>query len=253
MTSLEGVLHRAILEPEVPAGGMMDGMNHPRQVLPSPPVDFPVYGLDASWPGSRWLESFGEAIGDPVHWVSLGHQDLNGASLIFVETFSRPRIDARKNSSGQSPLQHVAFYAAAALINVTLPVQSLSRPDGYGRALAGHADERSGQCAQWPLVRWRVDGAAAAARAWWFAGGWAAVSSAVEGAYLAAVGVGTDPDGLSLALLQDASAYHFDLDEPLHPRVMPASARAAGVQFEGAPWQRRDWHADQLRLLRELA
>lgn len=26
-----------------------------RVVRSSPPVDFPVYGLDASWPGSRWL------------------------------------------------------------------------------------------------------------------------------------------------------------------------------------------------------
>lgn len=41
----------------------MDDMNRPRQVpaSPSPRADFPVYGLDAAWHGSRWLESFGEA------------------------------------------------------------------------------------------------------------------------------------------------------------------------------------------------
>src|SRR6202012_5410970 len=56
-----------------PDTGMMDGMSRPRPrpVSPSPPVDFPLYGLDASWAGSRWLELFGEAIGDPVHWVAL--------------------------------------------------------------------------------------------------------------------------------------------------------------------------------------
>jgi hypothetical protein len=32
---------------------------------------------------------------------------------------------------------------------------------------------------------------------------------------------------------------------------LSASARAADVQFEAPPWQRQDWHADQLRLMRE--
>jgi hypothetical protein len=232
---------------------MMDGMARPGQVPPSPPVNFPVYGLDADWPGSRWLDSFGEAIGDPVHWVSLCHQGLDGASLVFVKTFSRPLTDARGDLSGQPPLRHVAFDAAASLINVTLPVQSAPRPDGMLRSLVGHADEHSRQCARWPLVGWRLDGAAVAAHVWRFADGWAAVSDAAEGVYLAAIGVGARPEGLSLAELQDASAYHFDLVEPLHPRVMSTSAQAAGVQFEETLWQRRDWHADQLRLLREQA
>lgn len=141
-------------------------------VRPSPPADFPVYGLAASWSGSQWLESFGDAIGDPVRWVSLGHQSLNGESLTFVETFSRLRADALAARFLQPPLQQVAFYAAVVLINVTLPAKPLPWPDGFQRALVGHADERSGQYAQWPLVSWRVNGAAVTARAWWFAGGW---------------------------------------------------------------------------------
>jgi hypothetical protein len=192
-------------------------MNRLRQVPPSPPVDFPVYGLDVSWRGSRWLELFGEAIGDPVHWVALGHRSLNGQSVIVVETFSRSRADALVSPSGWTPLQHVAHYAANTLINVTLPVQSAPRPEGMLRALANHAYEHSLQCAQWPLVRWRVDGAVVNALAWRFAGGWVAISDAVEGVYLAAIGVGTAQDELSLTMLQDGSAY---------------------------------WHADQLQLLR---
>jgi hypothetical protein len=224
----------------------------PRVVHPSPPADFRVYGLDESWPGSRWLEIFGDAIGDPVHWVSLGHQSLDGESLIFVETFSRPRTNALTAPGGQPPLQHVAFCAGVVLINVTLPVQSLPRPDGLLRALADHGNERSGQYAQWPLIRWQMDGTEVTARVWRFAGGWVAVSDAIGDVYLAAVGVGADPDGLSLAVLQDGSAYHFGLDQPLHTHVMSASraARAGG----GSPEPRRqDWHADQLRLLREQA
>jgi hypothetical protein len=44
------------------------------------PVDFPVYGLGVPWPGPRWLDLFCEAIGDPVHWVVLFHQNLDGES-----------------------------------------------------------------------------------------------------------------------------------------------------------------------------
>lgn len=209
----------------------MDDMNRPRQVPvpPSPQADFPVYGLDAAWHGSRWLESFGEAIGDPVHWVMLGHRSRDGESVIFAETFSRPRADALVFPSGQTPLQHVAHYGASTLINVTLPVQSAHWPDGFLRALANHAYEHSLRCAQWPQVRWRVDDAVVTARTWRFAGGWVAISDAVAGVYLAAVAMGTDPDGLSLAVLQDGSAYHFDLDQPLDTHVMSASRERAGV------------------------
>jgi hypothetical protein len=69
--------------------------------------------------------------------------------------------------------------------------------------------------------------------------------------YLSAVGMGVGPAGLSLARLQDGAAYHFDLKQPLRPGILSASARAADLQFEAPPWQRQNWHADQLRLLRE--
>jgi hypothetical protein len=227
----------------------MDGMNRPDVVLTSPPVDFPVYGLDASWPASRWLELFGDAIGDPVRWVALGHRSLSSESVVVVETFSRPRTDALVSQSHWTPLQDVAHHAASTLINVTLPVQSAPRPEGILRALANHAYEHSLQCAQWPPVRWRVDGAVVTALVWRFADGWAAISDAVEGAYLAAVGVGTAPDGLSLAEIQDGSAYHFILAEPLHTRLMSASRECA--DGDGLELHRQNWHADQLRLLRD--
>jgi hypothetical protein len=57
----------------------------------SPAVDFPVYGLAASWSGSRWLELVGDVIGAPVLLVSLGHQSLDVESVTFVQTYSRPR------------------------------------------------------------------------------------------------------------------------------------------------------------------
>jgi hypothetical protein len=217
-------------------------------VLPSPPVDFPVYGLESSWPGSRWLEVFGGAIGDPVPWISLGHRSLDGESIIFVETFSRSRTDALVSSSGVPPLEDVAHDAANCLINLTLPAHSAPLPDGFLRALSHHAYERSLQCAQWPLVRWRVDGVVVTARGWRFAGGWVAISDAVPDVYLAAVGMGTDPDGLSLAGLHDGSGYHFDLDQPLRPRMLQEALDRDGG-YDRRYLVRQEFHADQLRLL----
>jgi hypothetical protein len=216
---------------------------------PSPAVDFRLYGMERSWPGARWIELFGDAVGDPVRWVSLGHRSPDGESLVYVETFSRSYTDASAATSGEAPLQDVAFDAAVLLINATLPVDSLPRPAGLIKAIVDHANERSSQYTRWPQVRWQVDGVAVVARVWWFAGGWAAVSDVVEDAYLAAVGVGINPDGLSLAMLENGDAYHFGLDQPMHPPVMIASHAARTDGDPPPPW-RAEWHPDQLQLMR---
>jgi hypothetical protein len=226
-------------------------MSLPRQVRPSPPVDFTVYGLDESWHGARWLESFGDAIGDPVHWVSLGHQGQDGTSFVLVETQSRACADALAAASGQPPMRNVAQRAAATLMNLTLPVTSLPRPDEMLRALALHAGEHGGGYAQWSPASLRVDGAPVTARAWRFAGGWAAISDGVDDVYLAVTCLGAHPGGLALGRLADGGAYHFRLDGPLHPDVMAAS-RAARTGGDGLAPRRQGWHDDQLRVLREL-
>jgi hypothetical protein len=222
-------------------------MNRPLRgpVAPSPPVDFPVYGLEPSWPGSRWLESFGDRIGDPVTWVSLAHLGYVTGSLVFVETFSRTRVDL---GHSERPLAEVAGYACTVLINMTLPEHSQPFPDGFLPALVNLSERQSEQCEQWPQTRWRVDGRAVSVRVWRFAGGWAAVSEGVEGVYLAAAGMGTEPDGLSLAVVRDGDAYHFDLSRPLHPETLAASRRRDGWAEKQA-MRRKDFHADQLRLM----
>jgi hypothetical protein len=217
----------------------------------SPPIGFPVYGLDGSWPGARWLDSFGDQVGDPPRWVRLSHQSADGDSLIMVESYSRPATDDLAARRGERPLDDAAVRAAVILINLTLPAQSVPRQDGFLRVLVEHAMEIAGQYPRWPAVGWRVDGTPVSARVSWFAGGWAAVSDGVAEVYLSAVGVGTSPDSPSLARLRDGTGYHFDLEQPLRPGVMSASSRAALAQSEEPPWQRQDWHADQLRLMRE--
>ena len=125
---------------------------------------------------------------------------MEGDLLVIVNTHSRARADAVAALSGQSPLLEVASRAATTLVNVTLPVQSLPRPDGMLRALARHGVEGGDGYAQWSPASLRVDDAAVTARAWRFAGGWAVVSDAVDDVYLAVACVGALADGLRLAL-----------------------------------------------------
>ena len=219
------------------------------QVPASPAADFPVYGLDTSWPGGRWLDSFGDVIGEEVRWVRLAHQSLDTGSMIMVETHSRLLTDAHMRRSGEPPLRSVAFAASFVLVNLTLPANSVPRPEGLLNALVDHAFERSARYAEWLPVPWQVNGMTVTGRAWRFAGGWAAFTDDVPDVYLAAAGgPGTEPGGLAFTTLRDGSAYNFDLDQPLHPRTIVASS-AARAEGERPPLQRQDWDSDQLRLI----
>lgn len=66
--------------------------------------------------------------------------------------------------------------------------------------------------------------------------------------YLAAVGLGTGPEGLSLAVLQVGSAYHFNLDQPLQSRMLSESLERDGG-YDSRYLRRQEFHADQLQLL----
>lgn len=215
----------------------------------SPPAGFPLYGLDAARPGVRWLDGYGDALGDDVRWVGLAHGDQKADELILVETFSRSLTNALHARGGEPPLKSVSFAAAVTLVNLTLPDLSVARPEGLLQAAVNHADSCCRRHADWTRVTWQVDGAPVPARAWEFAGGWAAFSDALADVYLAVSGSAGSPDGIVLARLTDAHAYHFDLDQPLHPRVIKASSAAALADSE-RPWpQRPELHPDQLRLL----
>jgi len=77
---------------------------------------------------------------------------VGGESLIPVESYSRPVTDDLAARRAERPLADVLSHAASILINVTLPVQSVPRPDGFLRALGAHVTEFAGQYAQWPGV-----------------------------------------------------------------------------------------------------
>jgi hypothetical protein len=74
-----------------------------------------VYGLDESWPGARWLEGFGDVVGEEIRWVRLAHQDPRTGALLLVETCSRSLTDTAAARAGVQPLRTVAFDAGALL------------------------------------------------------------------------------------------------------------------------------------------
>ncbi len=202
-------------------------MNRPARPAVSPPVDFPVYGLVPSWPGERWLDSYGDSVGDVIRWLRLAHRSRQGGGLVMVETHSRARTDAQSARTGEPALESVSFGAALVLVNLTLPAGSVARPPGMLHALADRATESGKHFADWEPLTWRVDGTPVPARTWRFAGGWAAFSDAVDDVYLAAAGQSGSPDDVELVRLPDSAGYRFDLTRPLHPRVIAASLAAA--------------------------
>lgn len=230
-----------------------------------PPVSFPVYGLDGSFTGARWLGLFGDPPDGAPTWMTLNHQSADGRSLINVTTFVRraagnPRswsvpTDAQAAEQGRSPLEDVARQGAVALTSLTLPALSLTRPPGFLKALVDQAEAATSAYRNWPQASWRVDGEPVQVPVWRFAGGWTAFTDVAAGVYLSVAGVGPDtgPEDLGLAALRDGRAYHFDLGAPLSLAMAEAAAEAAGVPLGADPsWQHQEWHPDQLQLIREL-
>jgi hypothetical protein len=230
-----------------------------------PPAGFPVYGLDSPFPGPRWLELFGDPPDGSPTWVSLNHLSAERRSLVNVTTHVRRLTGKRKAFRvptdeyaaewGQSPLLSVAGQCTNRLVNQTLPAQSLIRPPGFLRALIDLSEEAANAYSAWPSAYWQVDGRPVQAPVWRFAGGWTGFTDAAAGVYLmvAGTGPGTEPDGLCFAPVRDGSSYHFNLREPLSFAVAEAAAQAAGAPVgSDPPWERQDWHPDQLQLMRKL-
>jgi hypothetical protein len=207
---------------------------------PSPPVDFPLHGLDDSWQGDRCLAFFDAKVGDPTWGVRLVHQDPAGDAYVGVASLPRERDDRVFADTVADRLTEVAHYGTHWLINLTLPEMTVPRRDGFLRALVGHSLHHAVSHARWPEVTWSVDGTQVPAAAWRFAGGWTAFTDALPDTYLVVVGLGREPDGLALAVVEDATPYGFDLTAPL---------RLSDTHDRG-PLSRPDqFHADHTALI----
>ncbi|WP_116044214.1 hypothetical protein [Amycolatopsis palatopharyngis] len=215
----------------------------------SPPVDFPIYGLDWGWRGPRWLDFFEGRPGEPVWALWLGHREEGGEHGVRVGTLPRDRYDSALSPRSGDPLVAVAFSAAFGLINLTLPDGSVPRPDGLIPAMVEHAEEQAKRHAQWPRVAWDIGGRWAQASIWSFAGAWAGFTDLLDDAYLVAIGIGVQPEGMRLVPVgSNAKNYGIDLAAPLDATEL---ARQRHVRPDTwLPPPRRDaFHADQLALV----
>ena len=175
--------------------------------LEYPPVDFPVYGMDETWAGPRWLDHLEGAGGEPLIGVWLAH----GPQLDLVEhpgpwarvvTVPRRRWPAER---GRDPVSEVAFHAW------------LSRGAGANsdvdQALSDAADHR-----EWATAEWLLDGVAVEASLVPdhpdAHGTWAGFTAATE-AFIVVVARGVQPADVRLTSVGSAAAYHTDLTKPL--------------------------------------
>ena len=117
--------------------------------LEYPPVDFPVYGMDETWAGPRWLDNLEGAGGEPLIGVWLAH----GPQLDLVEhpgPWARVvTVPCRRwpAESGRDPVSEVAFHAWAS--------RGAGANSDVDQALSNAADHR-----EWATAEWLLDGVA---------------------------------------------------------------------------------------------
>ncbi|HEX5120443.1 MAG TPA: hypothetical protein VFW65_35120 [Pseudonocardiaceae bacterium] len=207
----------------------------------SPPVDFPLYGLDR-WGGPRWLETYDGQLGKPTWGVRLGHQ-RGTDTYVGVATLPRERFDRLCGADRRE----VAMFGTFWLINLTLPDGRLPRPDGFVRDLVDLSRNAAGRHAHWPRVRWSIGEAAI----WRFAGGWTGFAVLAD-VYVVVAAFGVQPAGLGFAVVSDGTPYGFDLAGRLRTTDLPAARERTGPA-EPALLNNDAWHADHAALLDEQA
>lgn len=222
----------------------MSTTDSPISAVPSgflPPADFPLYGAQP-WPGFRELDDtvhiawgrrrFGPAVG---FW--LGHQTLDRAGGVRVGTFHRQRFD-RSVELGQLPgggrgrLRHlgvvpdvpgdvlaaVARQGTTAVADLTLPdpeeMAGVPEADRVFRLTSAHLAAAAEDVGGWESTGWAVDGRPLPARVLRFGGAWTGFV-VLPTAYVVAVGVGIEPQTLTLQSMESTDAYGVDLAAPL--------------------------------------
>lgn len=160
------------------------------------PLDFSVYGLDASFTGARWLDAWNPAgpttaAGDPwVTDVDLGHGSWDRSGDFVLVFNSKRRLGA------ESDVEQVLGNACVAMLHATAPRDADSRfwRDGAERVIALAQSQDGPEWRNLPVV---VDGAMVpfkktGSRETWVAGG------VHEGTAIAMLVRGYDADAVRL-------------------------------------------------------
>jgi hypothetical protein len=156
-------------------------------------LEFPVYGLDASWTGRRWVGGWG-ASGDVVDRIDLAHGDAYDAAAPLV------RIETRALRVGEKDLQE--GFAAKGL------AQHLWH-EGVDHEALRPAFTSADPTATWAALTLPVDGEPTAFRLLGAGGSWVALGR-VDRRLVAIQGRHVDPASLALVTVEDVEPYLSD-------------------------------------------
>lgn len=193
---------------------------------PSPPADFPLYGLtDAAWDGPRWLRFYEGAIGEVPLGIHLAHgwsADLFEDAGPWAEVRSLPRT--RFDGGADDPMREVAYYTW------------MSR--GFGSEVHEElAQSEAGGYQEWETAAWTLDGEVVGARVVPAhpdaEGTWAAFTATPE-VFVVVAARGIRPADIRLTRVLDGSTYGIPLEAMLDfPSSIERSVRKALGSIEG--------------------
>lgn len=101
--------------------------------------------------------------------------------------------------------------------------------------------------AAWRRVSWKIEGHEVEASVWDFAGVWTGFSVDLPDSYIVLVGVGVDPDGLSIVPVTDGAPYKLDLQAEIDRAWPSMQSREWDLTALSKP-NRFRFHPDQLRV-----
>jgi hypothetical protein len=187
-----------------------------------PPFDFPLYGLDATWTGPRWLDFFEGRAGSPSWgaWLGHGHDpDRKQADdWVIVGSFPVRRSIELQLQPGETFEHYLASVATLVLFNDSVegPARLEAEPDRWS---------------EWPSTSVMVDGRSVSGHVVERGSAWAAFITGLDEVGLVIHASGNAGQALSMVEVTDSGAYHFNSDVPLdYPAALHASREAA---FEG--------------------
>jgi len=175
---------------------------------PSPPADFPLYGLtDTAWDGPRWLRFYEGASGEVPIGIHLAHGRSNdlfqdSGPWVEVRTLPRTRFAHGVGDDHSESVRDVAMYAW------------MSRDFGSAELHDELAQTQASGYQEWSTAEWSLDGEVVEARVVPdhpdAHGTWAAFTETPE-VFVVVAARGIRPDDIRLTRVLDGSIYGMPL------------------------------------------
>jgi hypothetical protein len=171
-------------------------------------TDFTPWGLDADWPGQRWLEPLHGREDEPPMGLRLGH--ASASAMVLICTFPSASFDRQVCASGPATIREVAYETTYALVNLALHQIRTpgARPGGLVGSLLSHAVQQANRYLDWPAIHWGDASARMTELASWQAG----FSLDFPDAYVIAHACGVPLQSVKLSPVDDLSGYEETTD-----------------------------------------